>query len=393
MRPSNRQITAADLILGVPLPFSVYDDEGRLLLRQGVVLTMPAQVSRIVERGVLMGVADAPARGAGNASSGEPGLLVALHSRAARQAGPVFEQMGSLILNLKHALVIALKMPAQIDLGLRVRQFAAKLQALCLEDADSALAAPHLDHATAYIIVHQVMGAVLAELIGRRCGMPEPERLSLVCAALTRDIGMFAWEAELDGIKGPLTAALRHSMQSHPTGGAIILRRAGIDDPLWLGALEQHHERLDGAGYPRALAGDAIGAGGRILAVADVYSAMTKPRPYREREYMAQSALREMFRQKEPGLDPALVQILIKEVGLLPPGSIIKLKNGEVAVIKQRTHALGTALAYTVYDQHGMPLLDPVRRDCAEPAFEVVGTVSFSTCRAAALTIKRVWLT
>ncbi|MBC7860179.1 MAG: HD domain-containing protein, partial [Burkholderiaceae bacterium] len=319
--------------------------------------------------------------------------LVAQHTRSARQAGPVFEQMGSLILNLKHAFVIALRMPEQIDLNLRVRQFAAKIQALCLEDVDSALAAPHLDHATPYIIVHQLMGAVLAELIGRRLGLPEPDRLALVCAALTRDIGMFAMEAELDGIKGPLTEALRRGMQSHAAAGIAILRRAGIDDPLWLAALEQHHERLDGAGYPRALAGDAIGIGGRILAVADVYSAMTKPRPYREREYVAQSALREMFRQKEPGLDATLVQILIKEIGLLPPGSIVKLKNGEVAVIKQRTHTLASALAYTVYDQRGMPLLEPLRRDCAEPAFEVAGTVSFSTCRAAAVTIKRVWLT
>jgi HD-GYP domain-containing protein (c-di-GMP phosphodiesterase class II) len=384
MRPSSRQITASDVKLGEPLPFSVYDTAGRLLLRKGMVLTMPSQVEHVIERRAVMGMGD----GAGPA----PAPATPARRREVREVTPVFEQMGGLILNLKHGLSTALRMPDQIDLDARVRQFGAKLQALCQEDVDSALAAPHLDHVNPYLIVHQVMGAVLTEVIGRRCGLAASERLALVCAALTRDIGLFALSDQLDQCRGPLPDALKQAMQAHPRDGVQLLRRAGVADPLWLDAVAQHHERLDGAGYPAALAGAAVGQGGRILAIADVYSAMTKPRPYRDQEHLAQSALREIYLQKESGLDGALIQMMIKEIGMFPPGSIVKLQNGEIAVIKHCTSALAEAVVYTVYDQRGMPLLEPLRRDSALPGNGIVSMVSFSKCRSAAVTIKRVWL-
>ncbi|MEO6353334.1 MAG: HD domain-containing phosphohydrolase [Burkholderiaceae bacterium] len=386
MQPSKRQITAADIKLGEPLLFSVFDPEGRLLLRRGVVLTMPAQVSRIIERKCLMNAVDA----AWIPPSAAP--RAATPQRVPGEAMPVFEQMGSLILNLKHSLVTALRMPEQIDLNARIRQFAAKIQALCAEDVDSSLAAAHLDYVNPYIVVHQVMGAVLTEIVARRSGIGAQERLSLVCAALTRDIGMLAIQSELDQCRGPLSVALKLPVQAHPQGGVQILRTAGVDEQVWLSAVEQHHERLNGSGYPHAITAAAIGQGGRILAIADTFSAMTKPRPYRDKEHFAQSALRDIYLQKDVSLDGVLIQAMIKAIGIFPPGSIVKLKNGEVAVVKCCTHKQSDARVYTVYDQRGMPLLEPVRRNTANPDFEIVSMVPYSNCRSAAVTIKRVWI-
>jgi HD-GYP domain-containing protein (c-di-GMP phosphodiesterase class II) len=392
MAPSRRQITLADVKLGIPLPFSVYDPEGRLLLRKGVVITMEEQVSRIVERRAVMGDDEAePERTPAEvraALSPRP----ASTQRMSGEAMPVFDQVGSLILNLKHSFSTALKSPDQIDLAARIRQFAGRIQLLCKADIDSALAAPHLDYVNPYIIVHQVMGAVLAEIIGRRSAMTDEERLPLVCAALTRDIGIFGIQNELDRCEGPLPDALRRVMQAHPVDGAQILRRAGVQDKRWLAAVEQHHERLNGAGYPLAMQADAIGQGGRILAIADTYSAMTKPRPYRNKELLAQNALRDIYLQKDVSLDGQLIGAMIKEIGIFPPGSIVKLKSGETGVIKHCTHKASEAVAYTVYDQRGMPLIEPMRRETADPDFEIVSMVPFTQCRSAAVTIKRLWL-
>lgn len=387
MFPSKRQITFSDVKLGEPIPFSVYDPEGRLLLRKGIVITMSEQVERIIERRAVMGTDYA---GAVERAPVPPRPAAA--PRSSGEAMPPFEQMGSLILNLKHTLATALKAPEQIDLPVRIRQFATRLQALCKEDLDGSLAAPHLDYINPYIVVHQAMGAVLAEVIARRSGMTPEERLPIVCAALTRGFGMLPIQAELDQCNGNLPEPLKRAVTDHPAIGAEMLRRAGVTDDAWLAAVSEYHERLDGSGYPRKLHATDIGKGGRILAIADTYSAMTKPRPYRNKEHSAQNALRDIFQKRDVSLDGEMIQAMIKEIGLFPPGSIVKLKNGEVAVIKHCTHKAAEAIVYTVYDQRGMPLLEPIRREAANPNHEIMGMVPFAECRSAAVTIKRVWI-
>jgi hypothetical protein len=385
MYPSKRQITHADIQLGEPLAFSVYDVEGRLLLRKGIVITMPEQVERIVERRAVMGT--------GTATQQSPLAppRPASPPRITGEASPVFEQVGSLILNLKHSFATVLKTPGQIELPPRIRQFAAKLQTLCAQDMDSALAAPHLDYLNPYIIVHQVMAAVLTELIARRRGMSESERLSFVCAALTRDLAQALIQTELDQCEGPLPEALKKGVLAHPLQSAEILRRAGVDDEIWLASVEQHHERLDGSGYPRALKATDIAPGARVLAIADTYSAMTKPRLYRNKGRTAQNALRDIYLQKDALLDGELIQAMIKEIGVLPPGSIVRLRNGEIAAVRHCTGKPSEAVVYTVYDQRGMPLMEPLRRDASRPEFEITAMVPFTECRSAAVTIKRLW--
>lgn len=385
MFPSKRQITLADVPLGEPLPFTVYDVDGRVLLNKGVVVTMQEQVERLIMRKAVMGTSTPPVAAPAAPRPTAP-------ARVVPEISPVYEQIGGLILNLKHGYATALKTPDQIDLSTRIPQFAAKLQALCEADPDSALAAPHLDYVNPYLIVHQVMGAVLTEFIARHQGMSAEERLPLVCAALTRGLGLAEVQAEIDQCEGPLPEPLKKAVHAHPLQSGAILRRAGVTDHTWLDSVEHYHERLNGSGYPQRIAGMSIGLGARMLAIADTYSAMTKPRPYRGKARVAQNALRDIYQQKDENLDGELIQSMIQEIGIYPPGSIVKLKNGELAVIKQRTYKAANAVAFTVYDQRGMPLIEPTRRETANPAFEIMGMVPFTECRAAAVTIKRLWL-
>lgn len=120
---------------------------------------------------------------------------------------------------------------------------------------------------------------------------------------------------------------------------------------------------------------------------------MTKPRPYRNNTaHFPQNALRDMYMGKDSALDGELVQMLIKEIGLLPPGSIVRLKNGEIAVVKSRTIKTSEAVVYSIYDPKGMPLISPLRRETQSPGFEITGMVAFAECRSAAVTIKRLWV-
>lgn len=381
--PEMKRIVPADIVLGEPLAFSIFDQNGHLLLRKGVVVTMADQVDRLIARGALMPCI--PARAAAPAAARSP-----VAAPGERQAA--YDRMGALVLNLKHVIATAQKAPEQIDLPTRIAKIAQTIQQLCSEDVDSVLAAPYLDFQNPYLIVHQVMGAVLTELIAARKGLAAAARLPLVCAAITRDWGQLSLQGELERCDGPLPDALRERGQRHPAVGAAMLGQAGVDDAVWLDAVGSHHERLNGSGYPQGLAGAAIGLGGRILAIADIYAAMTKPRPYRAKAHFPQNALREIYLKSGSELDGELTNLLVRELGLFPPGSIVRLKCGEIAIVKSAAAKAEQVKAFSIYDDAGMVLVDPVLRDTSQPQFEIAGMVPFSECRTASIIIKRVWL-
>jgi putative nucleotidyltransferase with HDIG domain len=127
---------------------------------------------------------------------------------------------------------------------------------------------------------HQVRVAVLAYRIGREMRLSQEELDGISMAGLLHDIGKLRIPAEILTKPGRLSEAERCLIREHPRQGYDILRP--IDFP-WAVAdtVLQHHERLDGSGYPEGLAADDILMSARILAVADVVEAMSSDRPYR----------------------------------------------------------------------------------------------------------------
>jgi len=382
-----RRLVPANIVLGEPLPFSIFDDKGHLLLRQGVVITMPDQVDRLIARGALCQEIDFQM-----ASPAAPVPQRAALISQPQEQQPAFERVGGLLLNFKHVVSTALKAPEQIDVPARVKKIAQALQETCLDDVDAALAACYLDYQNPYILVHQFMGAVLTEIIARRKVLAAEERLPMVCAALTRDWGQIPLQSELERLEGPLPDGLKARMREHPGQGAEILGAAGVKEQVWLDAIRFHHERLDGSGYPSGLKGEAIPLGARILAIADTYSAMAKPRPYRKKAHYPQNALREIYLKKDAEMDAELANIFIREIGVLPAGSIVRLKCGEIAVIKSPASKTNGAKVFSIYGKTGMVLSAPVYRDTSLPEFEIAGLVPFSECRSASVMVKQVWL-
>lgn len=383
--PLKKKISA-NISLGQAIPFSVYDEKAILLLRQGAVITMPSLMERLVARGPLFNASGTEVRFTQEAPSLAPSPAAAPSVKL-----PPFEHINELTLNLKHVIGTALRSPEQINLAARIGKIGLAIQDICAEDVDSAIAAPCFDTYNSYIVVHQMMGAVLAELIAQGKGLSKIERLSLICAALTRDLGQMPIQSELDNHAGPFPDALRARMQRHPEVSVEFLKRAGVNDTLWLEAVRGHHERLNGSGYPAGLRGDQVPQGARILAVADSYSAMIKSRPYRHKPHFPQHALKEIYQRKDAEIDGEIVRILISKIGLLSPGTIVKLKCGEIAVVKSPTVSPGGAVVYSVYSVSGMPMSEPVRRETSEPKYEIIGLVPFSECRTASVIIKRIW--
>ena len=131
-----------------------------------------------------------------------------------------------------------------------------------------------------FTVQHQERVAKLAVAIGAHLGLDAQRLEVLRVAAIVHDIGKIAVPAEILGKPGALSDTEYALVKTHCAVGYGILQNLQSRHPIAEIAY-QHHERLDGSGYPRGLSGEAILMEARILSVADVYDAMTSNRAYR----------------------------------------------------------------------------------------------------------------
>src|SRR5262249_38358728 len=150
-----------------------------------------------------------------------------------------------------------------------------------------------------------------AALLAAGAGLPEDEGAGIRPAAPLHDVGKRGGSDTILLKHGDLSPAERRQMQAHTLIGAKIL---GGSHPrvLQVGELiaHTHHERWDGLGYPRGLAGEAIPISGRLTAIADVFDALTHTRPYKE-VWPLSEAVAEIARLGGMPFDPSLVEIFM----------------------------------------------------------------------------------
>ncbi|MGY4707657.1 PAS domain S-box protein [Candidatus Bipolaricaulota sp. J31] len=157
---------------------------------------------------------------------------------------------------------------------------------------------------------HQLRVAELCKAIAEELGL-SPERIEgIYIGALLHDVGKLAVPAEILSKPAKLTSVERSLVEQHPLVGYEILKEVEFPWPVAEMAL-QHHERLDGSGYPKGLTGDEITLEARILAVADVVESMSSHRPYRA-AIGIEAALREIEAGKGTLYDPRVVDACLR---------------------------------------------------------------------------------
>ena len=182
-----------------------------------------------------------------------------------------------------------------------------------------------------YGALHSLQTAVLCILIALRRDWPATQRLQLCCAALTMNLSIAELQSELALQETPLRDDQRQSIQEHPANTTKLLRDLGVDDKAWLQAVMEHHEQSDGKGYPLGLR--EVSLLGDALRTADVFVAKVSPRASRS-AVLTPQAVEQIFKQRSAGYIGATI---IRELGVYPPGSLVKLSTGEVAMVLRRT--------------------------------------------------------
>jgi putative two-component system response regulator len=169
--------------------------------------------------------------------------------------------------------------------------------------------------------LHSRSVARLSLEIGKALHLPQRQLATLVLAATVHDIGKITVPTRVLTKPGPLEPWERLAVQRHPAEGQRLLK-PHVNSPELLAIVRSHHERWDGNGYPDGLAAEQIPLGARIVAVADAFTAMVEPRPYRE-SLSSQLARTELLEHAGNQFDPICARAGFSATEALAPAASI----------------------------------------------------------------------
>lgn len=183
-----------------------------------------------------------------------------------------------------------------------------------------------------YTYAHSVNVCLFGMIYGLAQGVEEARVRRLGLAGLLLDMGKALVPQEILGKRGKLTPSELKIAQLHTVEGYKLLRgQPGLHEDIGRAVIE-HHERYQGQGYPRGILGKDMGELARILAVIDVYDALTSDRPY-ARAKIPSEAFRIMYASRGKDFEPLAVEKFIKTLGVYPVGSFVRLSNGKFAIV------------------------------------------------------------
>jgi HD-GYP domain-containing protein (c-di-GMP phosphodiesterase class II) len=239
---------------------------------------------------------------------------------------------------------------AYSDADRALRQMAHEVAAAVVRAPDVAIACILLNQiAGRYAVRHCIDTAILACVLASAMGRPELEVLTVAAAALTMNVGMMRQIESFQNQSCALNSDERETVRRHPGESAELLQRAGITDEGWLACVMQHHENDDGSGYPEGRSKGEIAFNARLIGLADRYCACVSARNYR-RSMLPPLALDKL--RADGGYDPALIGQFGAKLGAYPPGTLVRLANGETGVVAGRS-ALSV---HALRDAHGAPM-------------------------------------
>jgi len=226
----------------------------------------------------------------------------------------------------------------------------------------------HMRQFEANLYAHVINVCIFALMLG---AMQDLDKTVLAClgvGALLHDVGQVHLPRNLIRKPGLYTAQEQRLMQAHPHLGATMLSRTPHMPEDVCRIVAEHHERLDGSGYPQGLGGAALSPLSQMVAIADVYETMLGTRAGRP-PLLPTQAIKELYQQgRAQQLNLGLVEKMIRCLGIYPVGSLIELNTGERGiVIAVNSGKALQPVVHILWDQTHQRYATPVTVDIAAP--------------------------
>lgn len=183
-----------------------------------------------------------------------------------------------------------------------------------------------------YIAEHCLNVGILAIAFGRHLGLSEDELETLGMCGMLHDVGKLQVDQRILDKPSSLTEEEFLIIKDHCRAGKEILSQDPNMPKIVIDAAWGHHERADGAGYPRGIKADSLHAYTRIISIVDTYDAITTNRCY-DKSRPATEAMKILFSSRGTQFEPNLVEKFIECLGIYPIGSLVELRSGEGAVV------------------------------------------------------------
>ncbi len=183
-----------------------------------------------------------------------------------------------------------------------------------------------------YTYTHSLNVSVLSVAFGKALGLKGGMLNRLGMAGMFHDLGKQRIPSKVLNKPGKLTDEEFAVIKSHPERGLALCLAAQFKDQAILRGIMEHHEKYNGNGYPKRLSGDSIHHFARIIAIADVYDALTSERVYKK-GMLPNKALSIMYNMRGEDFFPGLVERFIKQVGIYPVGSLVRLSDHSHGVV------------------------------------------------------------
>ncbi|MBI5740330.1 MAG: HD-GYP domain-containing protein [Nitrospirae bacterium] len=183
-----------------------------------------------------------------------------------------------------------------------------------------------------YTYMHSVSVGVLMISFGKYLGFGSSLLRDVGMGAILHDIGKMIVPQTVLNKEEKLSVEELKLMKKHVEYSRMLLEQTKGISEIAMIAASQHHERVDGSGYPAGLKGDEISYYAKAVAIADVYDAMTSRRCYQDR-FLPTDVLKRLFEWSSYHYDKDLVQQFIRCVGIYPIGTLVRLESGNVGII------------------------------------------------------------
>jgi HD-GYP domain-containing protein (c-di-GMP phosphodiesterase class II) len=187
-----------------------------------------------------------------------------------------------------------------------------------------------------YLFNHSISVCALMVSFGKYLGFDQQLMREVGVGALLHDIGTMKIPPEILNKKSALSEEEYDEIKKHVHHGKILLEENEDIAETSIITAYQHHERLDGSGYPNGLTGDKISYTGQAIAIIDVYDALTTKRCFR-RKIPPTQALQLIYERSSTQFNRELVQKFIRCVGIYPVGSLVRLESGMIGVVQSQS--------------------------------------------------------
>ena len=294
-----------------------------VLIRRGV-LTVKVDLARSKLPGIAQVISPSPAHSAGSvrpAGSGEGREL-----KIRRLYQEARELQGKFIRHLKAGEPIDITPLAAV---------AEEMVDTMFTHGDAMLCLARIRAKDAYLMEHSMNVAILLANFGRYLGLERSVLKELTLGGLLHDVGKIMTPDEVLNKPGKLTDEEFGVMRQHVVHSYDILSNTAGITPTMLEVAANHHERLDGTGYPQRLKGEQLSLYTRMSGIVDVYDAVTADRVYKQGMQPTQ-AFRVLLKGIDQHFDAELVTKFIKCMGVYPVGTLVQLSNQRLAVVMQR---------------------------------------------------------